>query len=72
MLPVEVFAKETDLIKIADKFNNENNAKVDLEDFQARAEELNNYNLAYEELLKTEYKRQIDYAINGKKNYSAN
>ena len=66
MWPVEVFAKETDLIKIADKFNNENNAKVDLEDFQARAEELNNYNLAYEELLKTEYKRQIDYAINGK------
>ena len=66
MLPVEIFAKETELILITDKFNRKNNAKVDLEDFQSRAEELNNYNLAYEELLKTEYKRQIENAIKGK------
>ena len=66
MLPVEVFANETELISTIDKFNKDNHAKVDLEDFQSRAEELNNYNLAYEELLKTEYKRQIDNAIKGK------
>ena len=65
MIPVDVFAKDTALNPITDKFNRKNFAKVDLEDFQARAEELRNYNLAYEELLKTEYKRQIERAIKG-------
>ena len=66
MIPVDVFAKDTALNPITDKFNKKNFAKVDLEDFQARAEELRNYNLAYEELLKTEYKRQIENALKGK------
>jgi hypothetical protein len=66
MIPVETFANDTDLNEVTAQFNARNHTKIDLEDFQARAEELKNYNLAYLELLEEEYRKQIQNAIDGK------